>query len=268
MVPNVCLSLESRPENVLIVRQVLSGVAEAANINALELNDISSAVSEACNNIVQHAYGYGSGPMEVEVQLRGQGLRVIVRDHGSGIQPHLDSATEDTGGIGIPLMLALATRAAFKDLDGGGTEVRLDFASPDAHEPALDGGGAGWTRSTRTLRAGSIELELAPPSLVRTVMPRVVCALAARARFSTDALAGVQQLASSLANHTGGVVDASHLRLGISPGEGALDMRLWPLVAGHSLDGVADVLDRLAEQYSVTLDGSAEVLDVRLTARR
>ncbi len=145
--------------------------------------------------------------------------------------------------------------------------MRLDFATPDARELPLDGGGAGWIRSTRTLQAGTIELELAPAALVRTVMPRVVCALAARSRFSTDGIAGVQQLASSLADHTGGVVDSSHLRLGISPGEGALDMRLWPLVAGHSLDGVADVLDRLAEGYRVTRDGAAEVLDVRLSAQ-
>jgi hypothetical protein len=156
---------------------------------------------------------------------------------------------------------------AFKDLDGGGTEVRLDFATPDARELPLDEVGPVWTRSTRTLRAGSIELELAPAALVRSVMPRVVCALAARSRFSTDGIAGVQQLASSLAEHTGGVVDSSHLRLGISPGDGALDMRLWPLVAGHSLDGIADVLDRLADDYSVTRDGGAEVLDVRLTAQ-
>ena len=268
MPPNVCLSLENRPENVLIVRQVLSGVGEAAGINALELNDISTAVSEACNNVVQHAYGGGAGPMAVEIRLREKELRVIIRDHGSGIQPHMDDGPEEAGGIGIPLMLALSTRVAFADIDGGGTEVRLDFAAPDARQLALDEGAAGWTRSTRTLQAGRIELELAPAALVRTVMPRVVCALAARARFSTDGIAGVQQLASSLADHTDGAVDASHLRLGISPGDGELDMRLWPLVAGQALDGIGDVLDRLADDYSVTRDGAAMVLDVRLAARR
>ena len=157
---------------------------------------------------------------------------------------------------------------AFTDLEGGGTEVSLTFATPGARELALDDGAAGWIRGARSLESGTIELELAPAALVRTVMPRVVCALAARSRFSTDGIAGVQQLASSLADHTGGVVDASHLRLGISPGEGELDMRLWPLVAGRALDGVADVLDRLAERYSVTRDGATEVLDVRLAAHR
>ena len=62
MPPNVCLSLENRPENVLIVRQVLSGVAEAASINALELNDISTAVSEACNNVVPARLRRRPGP--------------------------------------------------------------------------------------------------------------------------------------------------------------------------------------------------------------
>ena len=97
MPPNVCLSLENRPENVLIVRQVLSGVAEAAGINALELNDISTAVSEACNNVVQHAYGGGAGPMEVEIAPARPELRVIVRDHGSGILPHMDGGASEDG---------------------------------------------------------------------------------------------------------------------------------------------------------------------------
>ena len=267
MAPNVCLSLENRPENVLLVRQVLNGVAEAAAINALELNDISTAVSEACNNVVQHAYGHGTGRMEVEIEIRREDVRVIVRDHGSGIQPRMDAGADDAGGIGIPLMLALASSVAFSDIESGGTEVRMDFASPGLHELALEQG-AGWKRGAHSLAAGSIELEVAPAALVRTVMPRVACALAARARFSTEGIAGVQQLASSLADHTDGAVEASHLRLGISPGEGALDLRVSPLIAGRSLDGIADVLERYAEGYRVTPDGEHEVLDVHMAEHR
>ena len=42
--PNVLLNLSNRPENVLLVREVLTGVAEAVELVGNELNDIRTAV--------------------------------------------------------------------------------------------------------------------------------------------------------------------------------------------------------------------------------
>ncbi len=39
----------------MLVRQMLAGVAEAVELDANDLNDISTAVTEACNNVVLHA---------------------------------------------------------------------------------------------------------------------------------------------------------------------------------------------------------------------
>jgi serine/threonine-protein kinase RsbW len=64
-IPNVCLSLPNRPENVLVVRQALTGVAGAIGLDAVETNDLNTAVTEACNNVVMHAYGGDEGPLEV-----------------------------------------------------------------------------------------------------------------------------------------------------------------------------------------------------------
>ena len=268
-IPNVRLSLESRPENVLLVRQALSGVAETLGIDALALNDVSTAVSEACNNVVQHAYGGAVGPMEVEIHAGRDGLRVIVRDHGTGIRPRLDTAAAEdaSGGIGLPLMLALARTVEFADLDTGGTEVRLEFATAHAHDAPLPDGGGSWT-ARGSGEGGAIVLEVAPAALVRTVLPRVVCALAARARFSTDGIADAQTLADSLATHTGSVISASHLSLEISPGQRALEMRISPILTGHALDGVGSVLDSLDARYTVTPEGDSEVLAVRFAESR
>ena len=57
----------NKPENVLLVREMLTGVAETVDLDGSDLNDIRTAVTEACNNVVLHAYQGDEGPLEVEV---------------------------------------------------------------------------------------------------------------------------------------------------------------------------------------------------------
>ena len=64
--PNVRLQLSNRPENVSLVRAVLAGVAEAVDLDPEQLDEIRTAVTEACNNAVLHAYAGGEGPLEVD----------------------------------------------------------------------------------------------------------------------------------------------------------------------------------------------------------
>ena len=54
--PDMRLVLSNRPENVALVRQALGGVAASVGIHEALLADIKTAVSEACNNVVLHAY--------------------------------------------------------------------------------------------------------------------------------------------------------------------------------------------------------------------
>ena len=84
-IPNVRLSLPNRPENVLIVRQALTGVAECLGLDAIDTNDINTAVTEACNNVVMHAYADREGPLEVELYTLADAITVVVRDHGEGM---------------------------------------------------------------------------------------------------------------------------------------------------------------------------------------
>ena len=61
--PTVRLDLESKPETLTIVRGMLGGVAEPLAMDAELLDDLKTAVSEACNNVVLHAYEGEPGPM-------------------------------------------------------------------------------------------------------------------------------------------------------------------------------------------------------------
>src|ERR1700722_16340406 len=133
--PNVWLTLSNHPDNVVLVREALSGMAETVGVDGVDLNDIRTAVTEACNNVVLHAYEGEEGPLHVEVYLSADVVEVVVRDHGTGIKPHIRDEKAALG-IGLSIIQALAPRVEFKDVAGGGTEVRMEFATPSAQ--ALD----------------------------------------------------------------------------------------------------------------------------------
>ena len=53
----VRLELDSRPERVALVRGMLVGLGGLLAWDAVLVDDLKTAVSEACNNVVLHAYG-------------------------------------------------------------------------------------------------------------------------------------------------------------------------------------------------------------------
>jgi serine/threonine-protein kinase RsbW len=113
--PNVRLDLTNRPENVLLVRETLTGVALAIGLDGSDLSDIRTAVTEACNNVVLHAYGEQEGTLEVEISL-GESLEVVVRDRGVGMAGEREEAANDPG-IGLPVIEALARTVEFEETE-------------------------------------------------------------------------------------------------------------------------------------------------------
>ena len=66
----VSLRLPARPENVAVVRQALTGLGDAYDLDPDLLGDVKTAVTEACNNVVLHAYA------ETEEGLDGDRCRL------------------------------------------------------------------------------------------------------------------------------------------------------------------------------------------------
>ena len=267
-IPNVRLTLPSRPENVLLVRQALRGLADAVDLDAIELNDISTALSEACNNVVAHAYPDGEGPMEVELRGSPDGLDVLVRDHGCGLNPHASEPSE-IGGIGIPVMLALADSVEFAGSDGDGTDVRMRFATPKAAAiGTAPGGGQAPADELPGEGEGDDEgvyLAVGPPRLARAVVARVLAAVAARARLSTERIATTGALAEQLVDHLAGTEDSGRLAVAATLTPRRLDLLVGPLGAGSSLDGLAPTLEQLTQDHEVLRRGSTELLALRLS---
>jgi anti-sigma regulatory factor (Ser/Thr protein kinase) len=132
--------MPARPEGVAVVRQALAGMADALDFDAAVLADMKMAVSEACTNVVVHAYEGEPGTLEVEMHAGEVGLTIVVRDHGAGIQPRPARSEPPALGLGLPLIAALSDAFELRGSTGMGTEVRMTFAydrivDPVEHNP-------------------------------------------------------------------------------------------------------------------------------------
>jgi serine/threonine-protein kinase RsbW len=133
--PEVLLVMPARPEGVGVVRQALAGVADALDFDPSVLADMKMAVTEACTNVVVHAYDE-DGMLEVEMLAGEDGLTIVVRDHGSGIQPRPARSGAPALGLGLPLIAALSDSFELRGSAGVGTEVRMTFAYARERDPA------------------------------------------------------------------------------------------------------------------------------------
>lgn len=127
MTPDIELSLSARAENIALVRHAFGALGETLAIDPELLSDVRLAVTEACSNVVVHAYPDGAepGPLEVVASVGEKRLTVIVRDRGPGITPHPDSPGL---GLGLPLIASLAESVQLgRDERDERTEVRMTF---------------------------------------------------------------------------------------------------------------------------------------------
>ena len=134
--PEVRLTMPARAEGVGVVRQALAGMADALAFDAAVVADMKMAVTEACTNVVVHAYDGDEGTLEVEMLADDTALTIVVRDWGSGIQPRPARREAPALGLGLPLIAALSDAFELRGAAGQGTEVRMSFAYEREVDPA------------------------------------------------------------------------------------------------------------------------------------
>src|SRR5919204_643188 len=139
--PGFRLVMPSLAENVAVVRQAVGGVVDVLELEESRLLDINAAVSEACNNVVIHAYDGREGPMRVQLQIEPNQLEVTVSDDGVGIRPGPPDEELEIQGLGLSVIQTLTDRTEFLGGVSQGTEVRMAFAldarpSTATHETA------------------------------------------------------------------------------------------------------------------------------------
>ncbi|HEY2200665.1 MAG TPA: ATP-binding protein [Solirubrobacteraceae bacterium] len=124
--PDIELALPARAANIAVVRHAFGALGEALAVDEQILSNIRLAVTEACTNVVVHAYPDGEeGQLEILATLQEEKLVVVVRDEGPGIGPRPDSPGL---GLGLPLIASLTESVQLgRDDEDKRTEVRMTF---------------------------------------------------------------------------------------------------------------------------------------------
>jgi serine/threonine-protein kinase RsbW len=117
---------EAESASVPRARHAVTGFARAHGVPPALLGTIALAVSEACTNVVLHAYREKSAPgrFTVGLALEHDSLQIHVRDDGLGPRPRTDSPGL---GLGLPIIATTADCFAIEPCDTGGTELRMGF---------------------------------------------------------------------------------------------------------------------------------------------
>ena len=121
---DIRLTLPARPENIAVVRHMLGAVGQAIELSPAVVDDLRLAVTEACTNVVRHAYPGRSGTLDVVVRPEGERLEVTVADSGRGMGPSPDRRGP---GLGLPLIAALADSFDIDESVPSGSRLVMSF---------------------------------------------------------------------------------------------------------------------------------------------
>jgi serine/threonine-protein kinase RsbW len=216
------LTLPATAENVMVVRQAVAGLGEALGLPGSRIADLKTVVSEACNNVVLHAYDDEPGPLEVTAEPGDGELEIQIADEGHGFRPRA-SESEPSLGLGIPLIAALSDSFEISGGIGEGsrTAIRFGYAPPEFSN-----------NGQPVERPEELAMAITPGVIVRPVLARVMGALAARAEFSVDRLADTVLLGDAVSSSEAGDFAEGRVALSIKDDTGRLHVRVGPLVTG------------------------------------
>ena len=108
------------PSTLPELRRRLRAWLARQDCGAAESADVVLAVSEACNNAIEHAYRDRDGTLRVRIERVQTTIRAVVEDQGSWREP----SGSDERGRGISLMKHLMHSTEIES-DAGGTCITL-----------------------------------------------------------------------------------------------------------------------------------------------
>lgn len=260
--------LPAKAENVVVVRHALAGLAEEIGMDEPGLADLKTVVTEACMNVVAHAYQGEPGPLSVEAKPDEDGLTVIVRDEGAGIKPQADVETSSLR-LGLSLIAALSSSFAISGGLDQGTEVTMRV-------PLRGGGSNGKGDAVRMKPSQSQATELVTdrPELLGPVLARIVGALAARRDLSVDRVSDAVLVTDAIAVAAPSSFSDGRVRLGLEDSEGGIELRLGPMESGAAerirdeleVPDVGGSLEALADELTLDQSDDGDYLVIRFSA--
>jgi anti-sigma regulatory factor (Ser/Thr protein kinase) len=133
----VRLALPADARNIAVVRRALEAIADELALPRRLVEDMRLAVTEACTNVVRHAYTDGEAEdaeaLRVALLPQEHGMQVIVEDNGRGLGPSPDLRGP---GFGLPLIAALTSELEVTHgADDRGSRVAMTFAPAPIEAP-------------------------------------------------------------------------------------------------------------------------------------
>jgi serine/threonine-protein kinase RsbW len=263
------MSLPARAENVAVVRHAIAGLAEQIGMDEAATADLKTVVTEACMNVVVHAYPEGEvGLLEVDALPDQGGLTVAVRDFGRGISP---KPGVDRPSLRIGLALIAALSSSF-EISGGidrGTEIRMHLP---LRSRSLDSDEAALPASPPVPEA--TELEVGAPELLGPVLSRALTALAARHEITIDRISDAMLLADAISAAAPRGFSDGPVRLSIAARPAGVELKVGPMESGAAeglresltLPDVGGSLETLADEVRTEADDDGDYLVVGIAA--
>jgi serine/threonine-protein kinase RsbW len=259
------IRLPAKAENVAVVRHALAGLAEEIGMDEAGVADLKTVVTEACMNVVVHAYPEGVGPLVVEAEPDTDGLTVKVSDSGAGISPQANSE-RDSLKLGLSLIAALSSSFSISGGLDRGTEVMMRL-------PLSGGGtnGSGSPEQEISVEVTGTEVTVGRAELLEPVLARLVGALAARRELSVERVSDAVLITDAIAGAAPGRFADGRVRLGLDESENGLELRLGPMDKGAAADirnelevpELGGSLEALADELAVDESGDGDYLIVR-----
>ena len=108
-----------------------------------EIEDIKVSISEACTNVIQHAYeedpSASNSIIDIQINIINNELEIIVSDYGKGFdlailgtREQKEKSKEKLGlGLGLTFIESLMDTTSFQSTLGKGTVIQMKKQSPN-----------------------------------------------------------------------------------------------------------------------------------------
>jgi serine/threonine-protein kinase RsbW len=257
------LALATRAENLALVRQALTGLADAYGFGEEPLADLKQIATEGCMNAVVHAYPQGEGPMEVFARATPEAVELEIRDWGAGFNPRPAEADDTSLRLGLPLIATLADSFQIASGADGGTVLSVTVRN------RVNGNGKP-VQVPDTPDEAALVVTAGEPA--KPVLSRVIALAATRAGFSLDRMSDGVLLGDAIAAQA--AEEFADGRVGVDFTECGpnLCVRVGPFVDGGAermlkrseLPDLGVSLRKLASRIEVESNGEGEFLVVEI----
>jgi serine/threonine-protein kinase RsbW len=127
-------TFEANFRNLDEIREFVGEIARQVGFSEKEVYSIQLAADEASTNIIEHAYaGVEEGRIEIDCNITGDELKIVMRDNGKSFDPSsvpepnvkADLTERKIGGLGMYLMRKLMDEVFYESLPKGGNILTM-----------------------------------------------------------------------------------------------------------------------------------------------